>query len=77
MELVRDAVASVGITVCETCRSTPCHNNGVCQEAADSPLGYVCICSPGFSGPHCDKFGQSCYPGKNVSYYKIATVVEN
>ena len=40
----------------------PCQNHGICQEALSSN-GQRCICSPGFSGTFCERFGQSCYPG--------------
>ena len=56
------AEKSVGITGCETCAENPCDNGGICQES-HSRTGYVCLCSPGFSGEKCSKVGDACYPG--------------
>jgi hypothetical protein len=60
----------------ETIRSVqqlnPCHNHGVCQETL-SRTGQRCICSPGFSGDHCERFGHSCYPGACGSGRCVAT----
>jgi len=56
------AEKSVGITGCETCAENPCDNGGICQES-HSKTGYVCLCSPGFSGEKCSKVGDACFPG--------------
>nr|CAD7571475.1 unnamed protein product [Timema californicum] len=61
-DLMRDATLSEGVTTCETCAVNPCHNQGVCQEAAQ-PQGYMCICPHGFSGINCQKVGEACFPG--------------
>ncbi|XP_069794718.1 uncharacterized protein [Narcine bancroftii] len=35
------------------CDADPCMNNGKCVLRPESSLGYVCICSPGYSGELC------------------------
>jgi hypothetical protein len=61
-DITKQAIAKLGITTCETCSHDKCKNRGVCQEAL-SPEGYSCICTPGFSGPNCQKLkGEACSP---------------
>ena len=48
------AEKSVGITGCEACAINPCKNGGICQES-HTETGYICLCSPGFSGERCSK----------------------
>ncbi|KAK2716784.1 hypothetical protein QYM36_007057, partial [Artemia franciscana] len=62
VKLNQEAQTSKGITACETCAMNPCLNNGVCQEAY-AEQGYSCLCTPGFSGYHCEKIGETCYAG--------------
>ncbi|KAK9737087.1 Laminin EGF domain [Popillia japonica] len=61
-DLLREASAKTGVTICETCQENPCQNQGVCQESL-SKEGYTCICTEGFSGPTCNKVvSESCTP---------------
>ncbi|XP_049843588.1 basement membrane-specific heparan sulfate proteoglycan core protein isoform X30 [Schistocerca gregaria] len=62
VDLMREAIESEGVTACDACSHSPCSNGGVCQEAADSPRGFTCLCTPGFSGTLCDRYGEACYP---------------
>lgn len=61
-DFVREARAKVGVTACDTCGTSPCQNNGVCQEAY-TEVGHKCFCPAGFSGSLCENSGESCYPG--------------
>ncbi|XP_050723887.1 basement membrane-specific heparan sulfate proteoglycan core protein-like isoform X5 [Eriocheir sinensis] len=59
---VLNAVERVGITACQTCNSSPCQNNGVCQEAYNE-RGHRCFCPAGYLGDLCENAGESCYQG--------------
>ncbi|XP_044266425.1 basement membrane-specific heparan sulfate proteoglycan core protein isoform X19 [Tribolium madens] len=62
IDITKQAKYKHGITTCETCSHDKCKNRGVCQEAL-SPEGYSCICTPGYSGPNCEKLkGEACSP---------------
>ncbi|XP_064212839.1 basement membrane-specific heparan sulfate proteoglycan core protein [Tribolium castaneum] len=62
IDITKQAKSKHGITTCETCSHDRCKNRGVCQEAL-SPEGYSCICTPGYSGPNCEKLkGEACSP---------------
>lgn len=70
IDLMGDQTESTGITSCETCAENSCHNGGACQEAAVKH-GYKCLCRAGYSGPHCESVGQSCYPGRILKQSNI------
>ena len=36
----------------DECRSQPCLHGGSCQ---DRVAGYLCVCSPGHEGTHCER----------------------
>lgn len=62
VELKQDAIASVGITSCESCADTPCQNDGVCLET-QSEQGFSCVCKSGYTGKTCNVEGISCSAG--------------
>lgn len=70
VDITKEATTKHGITTCETCSHDKCKNRGVCQEAL-SPEGYSCICTPGYSGPTCEKLkGEACSPCKFYFSYQ-------
>ncbi|XP_066509731.1 EGF-like repeat and discoidin I-like domain-containing protein 3 isoform X2 [Hoplias malabaricus] len=46
------------------CHPNPCHNGGMCEISetyrGDTFIGYVCKCSPGFNGLHCQHNVNEC-----------------
>lgn len=46
------------------CHPNPCHNRGACEMSesfrGDTFIGYICKCSPGFSGIHCQHNINEC-----------------
>ena len=40
------------------CNSLPCQNGGVCDS---SGKGYFCLCTPDFTGSHCETGGFVSY----------------
>ncbi|KAK3104524.1 hypothetical protein FSP39_004009 [Pinctada imbricata] len=51
-----------GVEPYNACLERPCMNRGQCQ-AANTPYGYRCVCTQGFTGQQCEAAGQGCYPG--------------
>ncbi|XP_038650199.1 uncharacterized protein LOC119964594 isoform X1 [Scyliorhinus canicula] len=50
------------------CNAHPCMNNGKCVLKPESTLGYVCICSSGYSGDNCQ-----CASSANTSTSSFLT----
>lgn len=46
----------------DKCQAQPCRNGGACR---DLPGAFVCQCSPGFTGVHCET-GRGCSRGPHV-----------
>ncbi|XP_070287020.1 sushi, von Willebrand factor type A, EGF and pentraxin domain-containing protein 1 [Myotis yumanensis] len=47
----------VGRQVFHECFLNPCHNSGTCQQLGH---GYVCLCSPGYTGSKCETDIDEC-----------------
>uniref|UniRef100_A0A8C5KE78 Sushi, nidogen and EGF-like domain-containing protein 1 n=1 Tax=Jaculus jaculus TaxID=51337 RepID=A0A8C5KE78_JACJA len=47
----------------DECRSQPCLHGGSCQ---DLTAGYLCLCSPGYEGVHCE-LGKRAHPHRGES----------
>ncbi|XP_071754864.1 EGF-like repeat and discoidin I-like domain-containing protein 3 [Centroberyx gerrardi] len=49
------------------CQPNPCHNGGVCETTdayrGEVFLGYLCHCSPGYTGVHCQHNVNECESG--------------
>lgn len=44
----------------DECLSNPCQNGGTCDDREN---GYVCTCTPGYAGLHCDVDVAVCNTG--------------
>ncbi|CAH1781402.1 unnamed protein product, partial [Owenia fusiformis] len=43
----------------DPCSGAPCMNGGLCVIVGTE---YICVCSPGWSGPRCSRFVDPCIP---------------
>ncbi|KAE8737624.1 hypothetical protein FOCC_FOCC016911, partial [Frankliniella occidentalis] len=50
----------------ESCRNSPCHNGGRCQEGRN---GVTCSCPSGYSGPRCQQTARS-FRGNGWAWYQ-------
>ena len=55
IDLLADALSGMAVSQCAMglCSSTTCQNNGICVDDVNTPLGYYCLCSLGFTGENC------------------------
>ncbi|XP_067114807.1 EGF-like repeat and discoidin I-like domain-containing protein 3 [Osmerus mordax] len=65
--LPEDAISSSdweGPVSAGPCQPNPCHHGGVCEaidtQRGDAFLGYLCHCSPGYTGVHCQHNVNEC-----------------
>ncbi|CAF4463060.1 unnamed protein product, partial [Adineta steineri] len=51
---------NISNTPCEMI--TPCENQGTCRNYKMTTYGYICSCSSGFNGTHCELDQRICKP---------------
>ena len=39
----------------DECASDPCQNGGICLDRINMIKGYTCRCTPGWTGPNCER----------------------
>ena len=74
VDLHSPTALAVGVSDCDTCGDSDgsdgdsgvCENAGVCQEE-NAGDGRRCLCRVGYSGAKCQKEGEECYQGRNMS----------
>ena len=58
-----DALEMVGVQDFPVCQGRPCQHGGKCTPAYTAE-GFLCTCTEGYSGTHCQLTGEHCYPGR-------------
>lgn len=55
--------------------NNPCRNGGVCNTAANTAEGYICVCQRGYEGVNCEQGNKSNKPIPIYAFTILCAIV--